>query len=383
MSNIIIKQAAEADTPVIESILIDTVNWLNEMGQPLWGADEVLNNQKQSRVSYISNEMLSLVEYNESDDRSLYEDWLDPDTQKGYNGVHVTTFEAFQTRKNRWRFFAMIRLDSAGEIIGAVGVSSPETIPDLAIWIFKPYRRKGYGTSAFMLATKYAIEELKTTELHAGAYPDNTGSLKMLERCGYVPFHAGNVPEKHYITGEDIVQMDFIYSPITIRLAVPSDAPDMAEVHMRSWEVAYKGIMPNDFIREKNATRPELYKRVITDENTNTYVIQYNGKTVGIMCVAPPQDNELTDYYELHYIYLHPDYFQRGIGTKAMDFAYETTRKVGKSGMVLWVLEKNENSIKFYEKCGFTADGKSYERNFEKPLRSIRMRRGISSEAYF
>lgn len=28
---------------------------------------------------------------------------------------------------------------------------------------------------------------------------------------------------------------------ITIRLAVPSDAPDMAEVHMRSWEVAYKG----------------------------------------------------------------------------------------------------------------------------------------------
>jgi len=34
--------------------------------------------------------------------------------------------------------------------------------------------------------------------------------------------------------------MDFIYKPIAIRLAVPADAPDMAEIHMRSWEVAYK-----------------------------------------------------------------------------------------------------------------------------------------------
>jgi len=43
---------------------------------------------------------------------------------------------------------------------------------------------------------------------------------------------------------------------ITIRLAVHSDAPDMAEVLMRSWETAYKDIIPLDFIREKNATRP-------------------------------------------------------------------------------------------------------------------------------
>ena len=192
---------------------------LREVLEPL-----PLNNQNQSKVSYISNEILSLVEYNESDDHSLYDDWLDPDTQKGYNGVYVTTFEDFQSREIRQRFFAMIQLDSTGEIIGAVGISPPETIPDLAIWVFKPYRRKGYGTLAFALATKYAIEELKITELHAGAYPDNTGSLKMLKRCGYVPFPTGNVPEKHFITGDDIVQMDFIYNPITMRLTVPAAA---------------------------------------------------------------------------------------------------------------------------------------------------------------
>ena len=41
MSNIAIKQAQEADISVLESILFDTVNWLDEMGQPLWGLNEV------------------------------------------------------------------------------------------------------------------------------------------------------------------------------------------------------------------------------------------------------------------------------------------------------------------------------------------------------
>jgi hypothetical protein len=49
------------------------------------------------------------------------------------------------------------------------------------------------------LATKYAVEVLKITGLHAGAYRDNIGSLKMLGRCGYVPFQAGNVPEKQSV----------------------------------------------------------------------------------------------------------------------------------------------------------------------------------------
>ena len=39
MSNISIKQAQETDIPVIESVLLDAVSWLNEMGQPLWDAE--------------------------------------------------------------------------------------------------------------------------------------------------------------------------------------------------------------------------------------------------------------------------------------------------------------------------------------------------------
>jgi len=34
----------------------------------------------------------------------------------------------------------------------------------------------------------------------------------MLEKCGFVPYPEGNIPEKYYITGEDIIQMDYIYA---------------------------------------------------------------------------------------------------------------------------------------------------------------------------
>ncbi len=161
---------------------------------------------------------------------------------------------------------------------------------------------------------------------------------------------------------------------ITIRLAVPADAPDMAEIHMRSWEVAYKDMMSPDYIRSKNATRLELYKRVITDKNENAYVIAKDGETVGIMRVASPQDDDLgDDYCELHYLYLHPDFFRLGIGTKAVQFAFGKGRELGKKFMSVWVFADNENSIRFYEKCGFSADKKTKTEDCGKPKVCIRM----------
>ena len=51
-------QAREADIPVIEGVLLDAVNWLTEMGQPLWGADEVtwesLSASPQHGSNYVS-----------------------------------------------------------------------------------------------------------------------------------------------------------------------------------------------------------------------------------------------------------------------------------------------------------------------------------------
>ena len=165
---------------------------------------------------------------------------------------------------------------------------------------------------------------------------------------------------------------------INIRLALPADAPDMAEIHARSWEAAYKDIIPGEYIQEKSATRPALWKRIITDENTSRYVIETGGKVVGFLHIDPPQDDDLDDsFYELHGIYLHPNVCRQGIGSQAMDFAYGIARNLGKTTMTLWVFAENANSIKFYEKCGFAADGATKTLDCGKTMQCIRMRRPL------
>ena len=172
--------------------------------------------------------------------------------------------------------------------------------------------------------------------------------------------------------------MECLNKPITIRAALPSDALVMADILMRSWEAAYTGIIPEEYIREKNATRPAMWEKNLAAGQYPHKVILLGDTVVGIMRFDQPQDGDVGEaFYELHYIYLHPDYFRKGIGTKAMEYAFACARDMGKEFMTVWVLAENTNSIKFYEKCGFAADGKTKSLDYGKPLECIRMRKDL------
>ena len=144
---------------------------------------------------------------------------------------------------------------------------------------------------------------------------------------------------------------------IVVRLATSCDASDVAEVHMRSWEAAYKDIIPADFIREKNAGRPALWENILGNDNTTQYIIKKNGNTVGMMGMSVSQDEDVDDgTYELTGLYLLPEYFYQGIGTRAMEVAFEKAQNLEMKDMTVWLLENNHNAKRFYEKCGFVHD---------------------------
>ena len=108
------------------------------------------------------------------------------------------------------------------------------------------------------------------------------------------------------------------------------------------------------------------------------YVIQYEGKTIGIMSIAAPQDDDINEgCYELQNIYLHPDHFRQGIGTHALTYAFNKARGLNKTSMIVWVFAENTNSIQFYEKCGFVPDGKTKTLDYGKAMKCIRMRRSL------
>jgi ribosomal protein S18 acetylase RimI-like enzyme len=165
---------------------------------------------------------------------------------------------------------------------------------------------------------------------------------------------------------------------VTVRVATINDYMDMAEIHMRSWEAAYKDILSAEYIREKNAKCPELWKNILTEMKYPQYIIQKDDKTVGILSIGLPIDDDLDDdYYELYGIYLHPDYYRQGIGTQVMEFVYSNARTLDKRYITLWVFAENTSSIRFYEKCGFAMDGKEQTRDFGKAMKCVRMRKDL------
>ncbi len=167
--------------------------------------------QSVNRKICITNDTLSLSEYiADLDDIDQYNCWLDLETQTGYNHMFTGTFEEFRKGEIKSRFTATITRCADNACMGSVFVSPENGLPDLAIMMYKPYRNQGFGTMAFSLGVKYCFETLKLDKIFAGCYEDNVASMKMLKKCGFQSNSEGNQKEKHYLTGENIIQYDFV-----------------------------------------------------------------------------------------------------------------------------------------------------------------------------
>lgn len=164
-----------------------------------------------NRKVYIASRDLSLAEYCPTiDDAECYACWKDAGTEDGYNYKMLDTLEEFCKRPIRSRFLAVILRNEDNKSLGIVSLSPEDSLPDLAIMLYKSYRGKGYGTNAFALAAQYCLEAFDLECLYAGCYETNTVSLKMVKTCGFIPHPDGNCHESHYLTGEPIIQYDFL-----------------------------------------------------------------------------------------------------------------------------------------------------------------------------
>jgi GNAT superfamily N-acetyltransferase len=84
MSNITIKQAGESDILVVESILLDTINWLKEIEQSLWSA-ETVTWQALSKKHNIGDFYIAYLDGNPSGCMAIidYDPFFWPDVKKG------------------------------------------------------------------------------------------------------------------------------------------------------------------------------------------------------------------------------------------------------------------------------------------------------------
>lgn len=147
---------------------------------------------------------------------------------------------------------------------------------------------------------------------------------------------------------------------MSIRRALADDAPAVGRIHVESWNVAYRGIMPDDVIaRTDLAYRTRFWAERIADQEWPVFLIDEAGESVAFCQMIPSRDPDDDPNRVGHITSLHvlPDFRGRGYGRVLMDHVLAECGRRGFTDVTLWVLEENQNARRFYEKYGFHQDG--------------------------
>lgn len=173
---------------------------------------------------------------------------------------------------------------------------------------------------------------------------------------------------------------------LTIRRAGPDDAPAIADVHARSWQATYRGLVSDEVIDDVVAGQAERAARIgrtLSDPDTpHHFFVAVTDRIVGMADAAPSRDADATPTTgELHAIYLAPEALGRGIGRALHDAALEDLSARGFTELTLWVLRENERARRFYQAAGWSPDGAAKDEEWAGGvLHEVRYRRRASTE---
>ncbi|MEW6058707.1 MAG: GNAT family N-acetyltransferase [Actinomycetota bacterium] len=147
----------------------------------------------------------------------------------------------------------------------------------------------------------------------------------------------------------------------TIREVTPGDAGALAEIHVRSWQTAYRGLLTDDYLDGLRAEdREERWREVLANppEGWRTWVAEDGGSVIGFATTGRSQDWDADDRTaEVLAIYLDPDAVEAGFGRELFAHAVGDLRERGFRTATLWVLETNTHARRFYEIAGWRTDG--------------------------
>lgn len=136
-----------------------------------------------------------------------------------------------------------------------------------------------------------------------------------------------------------------------IRRAVATDAGELARIHVETWQVAYRGILADEYL-DSLRTEPRIrwWERFLNDGAT-VYVAEGDPDLVGFCSIGASDDRHWGEVYAL---YVHPSRWDEGHGRRLIEAGEDSLRGEGFSRALLWVLESNERARTFYERRGWS-----------------------------
>jgi GNAT superfamily N-acetyltransferase len=166
-----------------------------------------------------------------------------------------------------------------------------------------------------------------------------------------------------------------------IRPAQPSDALAVARVHVRSWQAAYRGLLPENYLsRLQPEERAKKYDFASIDPKSPKTIVAVERDTIlGFATTSPSRDRDLPEHGELCALYVAPDHWGRGVGGLLIAEARRHLLGQGFAHALLWMMAGNQRADRFYRKDKWSPDGQSRsEKVWEISVPELRYQRVLT-----
>jgi GNAT superfamily N-acetyltransferase len=147
---------------------------------------------------------------------------------------------------------------------------------------------------------------------------------------------------------------------VIIRPAAPEDALALARVHVRSWQLAYRGLIPDRYLdRLDPQERARRYTLGSPDPTAPATIVACAAAVIcGFATTSPARDADSAGDGELCALYVDPERWGQGVGATLVAAARAQLGRLGCRAAVLWLLAGNLRAERFYRRDGWVPDGR-------------------------
>jgi ribosomal protein S18 acetylase RimI-like enzyme len=145
----------------------------------------------------------------------------------------------------------------------------------------------------------------------------------------------------------------------SIRIASESDLQTVAEIHISSWQDAYKGVIPAALLADRSVEGSLAgWRSTFAKYPANiTVATSPEGVIRGFCCAGPVVDASTNAPFEFQIYGLHvsPHFRRQGVGAVLLRDALARAKdREAMNSAIVWTLQDLQLSRKFYEREGGT-----------------------------
>ena len=148
-------------------------------------------------------------------------------------------------------------------------------------------------------------------------------------------------------------------SSYKIRPATARDAKTVAEIHVATWQVAYKDIMPEEDLKRITVEKRQAFWREAIEYAEPQLLVATDGdEIVGFVGFDRSRDKgSKSTTGEIWALYVKASHWRKGVGITLWDGARDGLKEEGCTNVTLWALLRNERALAFFEQAaGFKRD---------------------------